>query len=106
MNQITPAQELRQMKQTQTKVFMSVHATLKREIEEYLNRQSTINLFRLERKEKEVRSQIIRDILEEFLEFTEKLVLDQKRVDKVRNKEKITPEDLDYQYALVNLFNS
>jgi hypothetical protein len=100
--QLTPMQELRQIEQLQTKLLLNVNTSLKREMEEYLKTQE--NILELENNQ-ESKNELMNNMLEAFLRFTEKVILHQDRVNKVKNKEKITTQDLDYQYIQVNYFN-
>jgi hypothetical protein len=102
MNRLTPIQELRQIEQVQTKLLLGVNTSLKREIEEYLKQQK--NILELEDNEKR-KTEVLNNMLEAFFRFTERIILHQERVSKVKNKEEITAQDLDAQYIQANLFN-
>jgi hypothetical protein len=98
-NQVCP-HELRQLQQTQLNLFMNVNLTLKKEIEEYLNKQENILA-----EGGEIREEVIKDLVAMFMEFAKSIILDQERTRKIKNKEKITARDIDDQLHQANLYN-
>jgi hypothetical protein len=99
-DQANPAQELKQLNQTQLNLFLNVNLTLKRDIEEYLNKKEKI----LEANG-EIREEVVKELVAMFMEFAKNIILDQERTRKVKTKGKITARDLDDQLHQANLYN-
>lgn len=94
-------QELRQLEQVQANLLLNVNLVLKKQIEEYLKQQETI----LENGESGIREEVITELVAMFMEFAKNIILNQERVNKVKNQEKITEKDLDNQLHQANLYN-
>lgn len=100
-NQANSAQEIKRLEQTQLNLFFNVNLTLKKEIEKCLKQQEKI----LVGGESGIRDEVVKEIMTMFAEFTKNIILDQERVRKIKNREKITARDLDDQLHQANLYN-
>ena len=100
-NQANSAQEIKKLEQTQLNLFLNVNLTLKKEIEKCLKQQKKI----LISGESGIRDEVVEEIMAMFAEFTKNIILDQERVRKIKNREKITARDLDDQLHQANLYN-
>jgi len=95
-----PVHEFRKLEQAQASLILNTNLFLKKQVEEYLNKQENI----LD-ENGEIREELVNDIVDVFLKFTENIILHQERVRKLKNREKISAKDVDDQLFQFNLYN-
>lgn len=95
-----PVREFRKLEQAQANLILNTNLFLKKQVEEYLNKQENI----LD-ENGEIREGLVNDIVDVFLKFTENIILHQERVRKLKNGEKISAKDVDDQLFQFNLYN-
>lgn len=98
---LTKTGELKNLEETQLVLLSSINLILKKHVETYLKQQKKNIL----NERGEVRDEVITNIVLLILDNTKDVILNQHRVKKMKNKEKITAKDLDEQLHQANLFN-